>query len=173
MTSIFHRLSVPTCFHFPSQNPPKLLPASILEGFKILIQTGIDFLIVQNRFWKAKGPKTAPRGRHDTWPAIPSKQWFSKTKNTPKGGHFNAGPTLIRRGNPSPPLSPAHPRVPNAPDRAWNDVSDLTRSGLQDLTWPDLIRPHLARFSVPTWFPISIKIDEKSMPRWRLFSTSF
>ena len=56
----FCSILVPTCLHFPSQNPPKSLQKPILKGIDFLIDFDIDFKTAQ------EGPKTAqdaPRRR--------------------------------------------------------------------------------------------------------------
>ena len=54
--SIFNPILVPTCFHFPSQNPSKSLQKPILKGIDFLIDFDIDFKTAQ------EGPKTAQDG---------------------------------------------------------------------------------------------------------------
>ena len=43
---------VPTCFHFRSENPPKLIWKSIVKGINFLIDSCIGFLLILARFWK-------------------------------------------------------------------------------------------------------------------------
>ena len=50
--SIFDAILVPTCLHFPSQNPPKSLQNPILECIDVSIEVGIDFLTSWARFWR-------------------------------------------------------------------------------------------------------------------------
>ena len=43
---------MPTCLHFPSQNPPTSVQNPILECIDVSIEVGIDFLTSWARFWK-------------------------------------------------------------------------------------------------------------------------
>ena len=43
---------MPTCLHFPSQNPPKSFQNPILECIDVSIEVGIDFLTSWARFWR-------------------------------------------------------------------------------------------------------------------------
>ena len=60
---------VPTCFHFPSQNPSKSLQKPILKGIDFLIDFDIDFKTAQEGPKTAQdgdpSAKTAPRGPQD------------------------------------------------------------------------------------------------------------
>ena len=130
---------MPTCFHFPSQNPPKWLPTSILEGFKILIQVGTDFLTVQNRFSRPRrrqeGAKRAPRA--------------------PKSADPRRTPRALRR----PKTAPRPQEGPQAPQGGPYPLSEADFSNIKRC-----FGPLLARFGHPTWPSQPTKIFEKSFP---------
>ena len=73
----FCSILVPTCLHFPSQNPPKSFQKPILKGIDFLIDFDIDFKTAQ------EGPKTA----HDGDPSA---------KTAPRGSQD--GPKMAPRG---------------------------------------------------------------------------
>ena len=62
---VFDPIWMPTCLHFPSQNPTEMLPKSILKGIDFLIDFGNEFLSILVRFWSPTWRQKGAPGKGD------------------------------------------------------------------------------------------------------------
>ncbi len=101
----FCSILVPTCLHFPSQNPPKSLQKPILKGIDFLIDFDIDFKTAQ------EGPKTPQdgprrRSKRQDGPKRPPRRPQDGPKRPQK---FASHSHLFDLGRQEPPRAPRDP----------------------------------------------------------------
>ena len=90
LTSISDTILMPTCLHFPSQNPPKSHQKSILAGIDFLIDFCIDFFSIWARFWSPTWRQVGFKNRSGGHPkCLPRRAWEPQAAQTPSRPRFS------------------------------------------------------------------------------------